>query len=854
MKSAFGFKHIAWLLGALATGMPASAAWADATTADSSFGTNGRVQLTLGGSNNTGLTVVQQSGTGKLVVGGRLASSGSGPLAHVTRLNTDGTVDTTFATAGTYSVSFGNAFDETVQLAQQDDGKLLAVVSTGHVVRLSANGVLDSSYAGDGIADITAPVGLAGGPSSAALQPTDGKLVVLAKGFTGSPSLFRLNTDGTLDTGFGQPGTPGFATLATTGAFVPFEVAVQTDGKILVVGTSDANIGVGGDMVVLRLGADGSPDTSFDSDGRVSVDFSGFYDAAYAVLRQPDGKIVVAGEAGATSSRPDCALVRFNPDGSLDAGFGTGGKGRFVRDSLSVCNSLRLMSDGRFIAMGRWQPSIARYYLALRITAAGQDDPTFDNGAWFEVYDFPPSLGNDPSEGIVQADGKIVIAGTVDGLRSGVLRLQITANVPNQFTFVDQTNVARSTTVTSNTVTITGLTAATSISVSGGEYSINGGTFTSAAGTINNNATLQVRHTSSASFSTATNTTLAIAGVFDVFTSTTLAPDTQPDVFAFIDQTGVGPSTLVVSAAITVAGINSPAPISVTGGEYSVNGGAFTTAAGTVSSGDSVRVRHTSSASLGATVNTTLSIGGVTDVFSSTSVAPDNVPNAFSFTDQSSVARSTAVTSAAITVSGTNVPAPIGVTGGEYAINGGAFTSAAGTVNPGDTVQARHTSSASFATATDTVVTIGGVVDTFTSTTLAADTTPDAFTLTAQTGVALGAQVTSNAITIAGINAPANITISGGTYAINGGAYTSAAGTVVSGDSVTVRLTASSSNNTVATATLTIGGVSGAFNVTTEQSAAPPVVKKKGGGSFSGWSLVALGLMMARRARRVRLN
>lgn len=95
------------------------------------------------------------------------------------------------------------------------------------------------------------------------------------------------------------------------------------------------------------------------------------------------------------------------------------------------------------------------------------------------------------------------------------------------------------------------------------------------------------------------------------------------------------------------------------------------------------------------------------------------------------------------------------------------------------------------------------------------DTTPDAFSFTAQTGVALSTVITSNAITVAGINRPAPISITGGTYSINGGTFTSTAGTVTNGQTVTVRHTSSAANSTVTTTTLTIGGVSAAFTSTT---------------------------------------
>jgi hypothetical protein len=98
----------------------------------------------------------------------------------------------------------------------------------------------------------------------------------------------------------------------------------------------------------------------------------------------------------------------------------------------------------------------------------------------------------------------------------------------------------------------------------------------------------------------------------------------------------------------------------------------------------------------------------------------DTVPDAFSFTDQSGVALSSTITSAAITVTGIDAAATITVTGGEYDINGsGTFTADPGTVNNGDTVRARGTSSDQYLTGVDVAVTIGGVSDTFTITTRA---------------------------------------------------------------------------------------------------------------------------------------
>ena len=106
--------------------------------------------------------------------------------------------------------------------------------------------------------------------------------------------------------------------------------------------------------------------------------------------------------------------------------------------------------------------------------------------------------------------------------------------------------------------------------------------------------------------------------------------------------------------------------------------------------------------------------------FEKESGGSDTTPDAFTFVDQTDVPLSTVTTSNEVTVEGTDAAADISVTNGEYSIDGGAWTSASGTIEPGAGVRVRHTSSGSNSTAVNTVLTIGGVSDTFTSTTLAA--------------------------------------------------------------------------------------------------------------------------------------
>ncbi|MBN8279918.1 MAG: thrombospondin type 3 repeat-containing protein [Gammaproteobacteria bacterium] len=211
------------------------------------------------------------------------------------------------------------------------------------------------------------------------------------------------------------------------------------------------------------------------------------------------------------------------------------------------------------------------------------------------------------------------VSGALDD--TATVSVNVIDTIPNAFSFPSQPGVPMSTLVTSAATTITGLSTASPISVANGQYSIGcTATFTAAAATISNGQTVCVRHTSAASTGTDTVTTLTIGGVAGTFTSTTVPPDTVADPFAFVDQSGVALGVAATSAPVTITGINQPAPVTVTNGSYSINGGAFTTVAGAVTNGQSIRVRHTSSPAPDTAVDTLLDVGGVTDTFTSTTV------------------------------------------------------------------------------------------------------------------------------------------------------------------------------------------------------------------------------------------
>ncbi len=388
----------------------------------------------------------------------------------------------------------------------------------------------------------------------------------------------------------------------------------------------------------------------------------------------------------------------------------------------------------------------------------------------------------------------------------------------NPFTFIDKVDAELNTSYTSNTITVSGPEQAVSISIANGEYSVNGGAWTSAAGNVNAGDTVAVRRNSSTSYETAVSTNLTIGGVSDAFDITTRAAVNSVNPFTFIDKVDAELNTSYTSNTITVSGPEQAVSISIANGEYSVNGGAWTSAAGNVNAGDTVAVRRNSSTSYETMVSTTLTIGGVSDAFDITTRAAVTNVNAFTFIDKLNAELNTSYTSNTITVSGPEQAVVISIVNGQYSVNGGAWTSAAGNVNAGDTVAVRRNSSTSYTTTVSTTLTIGNQSDAFDITTKAMveDITPDPFSFDDVTNAELNTSYLSNAIMITGINVAVSVSIVDGEYRVNGGSWTTTAGSIIEGDVIEVQRNSSAMFSTMVSAVLTVGNVSDSFGITTK--------------------------------------
>lgn len=418
-----------------------------------------------------------------------------------------------------------------------------------------------------------------------------------------------------------------------------------------------------------------------------------------------------------------------------------------------------------------------------------------------------------------------------------------TNSVPSAFSFTPLFNVDPSSVQVSNSIIVSNTDVPSPISVSiGGQYSINGGPFTSVAGVVSPGAQVTVQLTAASGYSTSNSVVLTIGGVSSTFTVTTGAQPVLQGSFAPV--TGVAPSSIQTSNAITVTGTTIPVPISVTNGStYSINGGPFTSAPGTVQPGDQVIVQTTAPSTYNTTSSAIVNIGGVASTYTVTTGAQP--PQQAGFTPVTGSSIGVLQMSSPITITSITTAAPISVSSGaEYSINGGPFTSVAGTVQPGDQVVVEINAPSTYGTTATAVLTIGGATSSFAVTTGAEPVLQGSFT--SVSAAAVSSTQTSNAITVTGITTPAVISIIGGQYSINGGAFTSAAGTVQPGDQVSVQMTAPSTYGATGISTLTIDGVSTSYSVTT--SPQPLNVAVTGGGAIGMTMLFALAFLAACRA------
>jgi uncharacterized delta-60 repeat protein len=353
---------------------------------------------------------------GKIVVAG-YAGVGSADQIALVRYDVDGNLDKSFNGTGKIITAVGDGDCKAEGLALQSDGKIVVAGYSFNpigknraeftVLRYNVDGTLDTGFGESG--KVTTDIGRNSDSANSVAMQGDGKIVVAGDTFAPGNNDFavaRYNTNGTLDTTFNRIGkaTADFSKLDYGRA-----VAVQSDGKIVVAG--DAANGDTRTFAVALFNTTGRPDTSFNKTGKVTTDLGGNAEAR-GVAVQSDRKIVVVGFV-LIDGAEKFAVVRYNPDGTLDASFGSTGKVlTLVGVSGSNATSIALQSDGKILVAGYAvnNSGRGRDFAIARYNGDGSLDTSFNGSGKVTTA----VNGDDGQcEAIaLQNDGKIVAAGS----------------------------------------------------------------------------------------------------------------------------------------------------------------------------------------------------------------------------------------------------------------------------------------------------------------------------------------------------------------------------------------------------------------------------------------------------------
>jgi uncharacterized delta-60 repeat protein len=292
----------------------------------------------------------------------------------------------------------------------------------------AADGDLDPAFgsAGKVMTDFANSTDIA---NAVALQ-ADGKIVVVGTTYINNDysgedfAIARYNPNGTLDATFGTNGkvTTDFPGLAA----VASAVVVQPDGKILVAGGAFPQFTFAGDFKVARYNPNGSLDTTFGSGGIVTTSFPGQGSYAFSLALQPDGKIIAAGTdfvnfSSDDSSNTDFALARYRPDGTPDSTFGSGGQITTDFDGFNDdVFSVLVQPDGKIVAVGSAKNPVNYYDFALVRYLATGAIDTTFGSAGRVRTDFGAHNFDQARAAVLQPDGKIVAAGFAISQNGGV--------------------------------------------------------------------------------------------------------------------------------------------------------------------------------------------------------------------------------------------------------------------------------------------------------------------------------------------------------------------------------------------------------------------------------------------------
>ena len=439
---------------------------------DATFGNNGRAPLpSIPGRSNELMTLAMQT-DGKILAGGRSMNFSFSDGCAVARVNADGSPDMTFGSGGIliFDGPFADSRDFVSGIALQGDGRILAAIRTSGdafvVVRILPGGALDGSFGIGGRLTVDLP-GYGDVAYDVAVRPDDRIVVAGAmqsiNGDGTDAFVAQFDADGNLDPTFGAGGV---ARVDRTSFETPRSVELNAAGLVTIGGNAsdgemnmnfaarltangalDPGYGVGGisllpipesalvfafavhpsgfsitcgdvrgdsdiDTHLVRRTPAGIADSTFDSDGYATIDVRAPGDDAVSrVVALPGGNILVFGRTRGTDRDNEDSIVRYRPDGSLDARFGQGGRLSLKSSQIRSRRDMAVQPDGKIVICGTSSGNDGGYFIQVeRYLENGGRDIRFGRGGLANIF-FEENCCPDAAAIAVARDGRILVAG-----------------------------------------------------------------------------------------------------------------------------------------------------------------------------------------------------------------------------------------------------------------------------------------------------------------------------------------------------------------------------------------------------------------------------------------------------------
>lgn len=288
----------------------------------------------------------------------------------------------------------------------QSDNKIV-VTGSLTLVRFNSNGTLDATFGTGGVVNFT---DLADFSSSQLALQSDGKILVVGSATIGPSDeravLLRYNTDGTLDTSFDSDGYVYVAEAHSSGS----AVKILSSGAIVISGFSRRSSGFGSQMSIWKFTSSGTVDTTFDTDGVTHFDEGDFsYASAYCIDEQSDNKLVLAGYAD--DGTEGLTTWRYNADGSIDTSFSTDGFDKtYGGYDFHFGLGIAVRPTGE-IVVGGYVASFNQFHMIVeQYTTTGVLDSSFGTSGQ-TIVDIPGSIYSSLLGMELLANGQLSVAG-----------------------------------------------------------------------------------------------------------------------------------------------------------------------------------------------------------------------------------------------------------------------------------------------------------------------------------------------------------------------------------------------------------------------------------------------------------